>query len=130
MKLKCQEMLAMLGDYVDGELDPEVYEAFTRLTLKTSTHCLMGEDFRYTLTDEFADLYHELEHSVSPAALRDPDNLGEVSARRDRARAGRRPALQALTTSPPGESAGTAAPRPRRSGRAPPDNPTPTAARA
>jgi len=69
----------------EGELD--IYEAFTRLTLKTSTHCLMGEDFRYTLTDEFADLYHELEHSVSPAALRDPDNLGDVSERRDRARA-------------------------------------------
>ncbi len=68
-----------------GELD--VYEAFTRLTLKTSTHCLMGEDFRYSLTDEFADLYHELEHSVSPAALRDPANLGDVSTRRDRARA-------------------------------------------
>lgn len=68
----------------EGELD--IYEAFTRLTLKTSTHCLMGEDFRYTMTDEFADLYHELEHSVSPAALRDPDNLGEVSASRDSAR--------------------------------------------
>jgi len=50
----------------EGELD--IYQAFTRLTLKTSTHCLMGEEFRYTLTDEFADLYHELEHSVSPAA--------------------------------------------------------------
>lgn len=69
----------------EGELD--IYEAFTRLTLKTSTHCLMGEEFRYTLTDEFAELYRELEHSVSPAALRDPAALGEVAARRDRARA-------------------------------------------
>ncbi len=68
-----------------GELD--IYEAFTRLTLKTSTHCLMGTRFRNTLTDEFADLYQELEHSVSPAALRDPAALGEVSARRDAARA-------------------------------------------
>ncbi|NND69380.1 MAG: cytochrome P450, partial [Halioglobus sp.] len=69
----------------DGELD--IYEAFTRLTLKTSTHCLMGTQFRNTLTDEFADLYQELEHSVSPAALRDPAALGEVAARRDAARA-------------------------------------------
>lgn len=69
----------------EGELD--IYQAFTRLTLKTSTHCLMGADFRYTLTEEFAELYHELEHSVSPAALRDPDALGEVARRRDRARA-------------------------------------------
>jgi sterol 14-demethylase len=81
-----REVEDWLQDWEDeGELD--IYDAFTRLTLKTSTHCLMGEDFRYTLTDEFADLYHELEHSVSPAALRDPDNLGEVSERRDRARA-------------------------------------------
>ncbi|MDX1736362.1 MAG: cytochrome P450 [Halioglobus sp.] len=78
-----QDWLEGWGD--EGELD--IYDAFTRLTLKTSTHCLMGAEFRYTLTDEFADLYHELEHSVSPAALRDPGALGEVAARRDRARA-------------------------------------------
>ena len=29
--------------------DPDALKAFTRLTLKTSTHCLMGEDFRYTI---------------------------------------------------------------------------------
>ena len=68
----------------EGELD--MYQAFTQLTLKTSTHCLMGSQFRDTLTDEFADLYHELESSVSPAALRDPSALGEVAVRRDRAR--------------------------------------------
>jgi len=28
MKLKCSELLAALGDYVDGELDPETYQAF------------------------------------------------------------------------------------------------------
>jgi sterol 14-demethylase len=78
-----EDWLQGWGD--EGELD--IYEAFTRLTLKTSTHCLMGEDFRYTLTDEFADLYHELEFAVSPAALRDPDAIGEVAERRDRARA-------------------------------------------
>ena len=81
-----REVEGWLQDWEDeGELD--IYEAFTRLTLKTSTHCLMGEDFRYTMTDEFADLYHELEQSVSPAALRDPEALGEVSRRRDIARA-------------------------------------------
>ena len=68
-----------------GELD--VYEAFTKLTLKTSTHCLMGADFRYTLTDEFAELYHDLEYAVSPAALRDPNGQEEVAIKRDRARA-------------------------------------------
>jgi sterol 14-demethylase len=31
-----------------GEFD--IYEAFTQLTLKTSTHCLLGADFRYQLT--------------------------------------------------------------------------------
>lgn len=80
-----REVEDWLQDWGDeGELD--IYEAFTRLTLKTSTHCLMGSEFRYTLTDEFAGLYQELEHSVSPAALRDPGALGEVSARRDSAR--------------------------------------------
>lgn len=80
------EVEAWIEDWgEEGQLD--IYEAFTRLTLKTSTHCLMGTEFRRTLTDEFADLYQELEHSVSPAALRDPAALGEVSARRDAARA-------------------------------------------
>ncbi|MEM9255927.1 MAG: cytochrome P450 [Pseudomonadota bacterium] len=78
-----QDWLAEWGE--QGELD--VYQAFTQLTLKTSTHCLMGEDIRGQLTEEFSELYQQLEHSVSPAALRDPDALGSVAAMRDDARA-------------------------------------------
>lgn len=81
-----REVEDWVADWDDtGELD--IYEAFTRLTLKTSTHCLMGADFRQSLTDEFAGLYHDLENAVSPAALRDPGALDQACARRDRARA-------------------------------------------
>jgi sterol 14-demethylase len=78
-----EDWISGWGD--EGELD--IYEAFTRLTLKTSTHCLMGADFRYTLTDEFSELYHDLEYAVSPAALRDPGGQEHIAIKRDLARA-------------------------------------------
>lgn len=68
-----------------GEMD--FYEAFTDLTLKTSTHCLLGEDFRYRLTHEFADLYRDLESGIDPSALLDPNQQKDTFHKRDLARA-------------------------------------------
>lgn len=68
----------------EGVLD--FYEAFTDLTLKTSTHCLLGSDFRYRLTGEFADLYRDLEAGLDPSALRDPHQQKERFQKRDLAR--------------------------------------------
>ncbi len=67
-----------------GEVD--IYDAFTRLTLKTSTHCLLGTDFRQQLTEEFAELYHDLEDGLAPSSLTDPFQDAERFRRRDRAR--------------------------------------------
>jgi sterol 14-demethylase len=67
-----------------GEFD--FYDAFTDLTMKTSTHCLLGSHLRYRLTSEFADLYRDLEHGLDPAALRDPYSQKEAYTRRDKAR--------------------------------------------
>lgn len=79
---EAEDFVADWGD--EGEID--IYEKFTELTLKTSTHCLLGTEFRYQLTDEFAELYHDLENGLSPSALRDPDRHEERFIRRDRAR--------------------------------------------
>ena len=68
-----------------GERD--FYEEFQQLVLRTSTHCLMGSEFRAKLTDEFGALYHDLEQAISPASILDPYGQAEVFARRDRARA-------------------------------------------
>ncbi len=76
------DFIAGWGD--SGEID--IYEAFTDLTLKTSTHCLLGSDFRYTLTEEFADLYQDLEHGIDPSALLDPNQTKDTFDKRDRAR--------------------------------------------
>lgn len=77
-----KDFIADWGD--EGELD--TYAAFTDLTLKTSTHCLLGSDFRYTLTNEFAELYHDLENGIDPSALIDPNQQKESFHKRDRAR--------------------------------------------
>ena len=50
MKLKCQEMLAMLGDYVDGELDPEVYEAFQSHLCGCAPCEIVIDNLRQTIT--------------------------------------------------------------------------------
>jgi len=67
-----------------GEI--EFYDAFTDLTLKTSTHCLLGSDFRYRLTGEFAHLYHDLATGIDASSLREPDQQREASRKRDAAR--------------------------------------------
>ncbi len=78
-----EDWIAGWGD--EGERD--FYEEFKELVLRTSTHCLMGAEFRARLTDEFGALYQDLEHAVSPASILDPYGQDEVFARRDRARA-------------------------------------------
>jgi cytochrome P450 len=78
-----EDWIADWGD--SGEID--VLEVFQALVLRTSTHSLMGSDFRAKLTDEFGGLYHELENAVSPEAMLDPYGAGDALKRRDRARA-------------------------------------------
>jgi sterol 14-demethylase len=80
-----KESEAFISDWGDeGEFD--IYEAFTGLTLKTSTHCLLGADFRYQLTEEFGQLYHDLEDGLAPSSISDPYQDTERFQRRDRAR--------------------------------------------
>jgi sterol 14-demethylase len=69
-----EEFIAEWGD--EGEKD--FYEAFTELTLKTSTRCLLGSELRYQLTHEFEELYGDLDRGLDPAALRDPYQAKEA----------------------------------------------------
>lgn len=68
-----------------GELD--IHHAFKELVLRTSTHCLLGQEFRNKLSDEFGALLHDLELAVSPAAVLDPYGAEKIFAQRDRSRA-------------------------------------------
>ena len=78
-----EEFIADWGE--EGEKD--FYEEFKELVLRTSTHCLMGSDFRAKLTDEFGSLFHDLELAISPAAVVDAHSPDEAFAKRDQARA-------------------------------------------
>ena len=69
----------------EGELD--FYDELKELVLRTSTHCLMGSEFRAKLSDEFGALYHDLEVAVSPASIVDPYAQSEIFTRRERSRA-------------------------------------------
>jgi sterol 14-demethylase len=80
-----QETEQFLRDWPDaGEFD--IYDAFTRLTLKTSTHCLLGSEFRQQLTEEFAELYHALEDGLAPSSISNPFQDAERFRARDKAR--------------------------------------------
>ncbi|MEZ4355219.1 MAG: cytochrome P450 [Myxococcota bacterium] len=78
-----EEFIADWGD--EGEKD--FHDTYKDLVLRTSTHCLMGGDFRRRLTDEFGALFHDLEESISPEAVIDAHSEEEAFKRRDRARA-------------------------------------------
>jgi sterol 14alpha-demethylase len=71
----------------DDEGERDFHDELKELVLRTSTHCLMGSEFRAKLTDEFGALYRDLEEAVSPASIVDPYAQSEIFARRDRSRA-------------------------------------------
>jgi sterol 14-demethylase len=64
----------------------ELVEFMKQLTINTASHCLLGREFRYELSGEFADIYHDLEQGVSPIAYHFPYLPIPKFKRRDRAR--------------------------------------------
>ncbi|MDD2658857.1 MAG: cytochrome P450 [Methylococcales bacterium] len=85
-----EQMISGWGD--SGEID--LLEFMKELTIYTSSHCLLGDEFRYELNNEFAKIYHDLEKGVNPLAFVFPYLPLPVFRRRDRARA----RLQELVT--------------------------------
>ncbi|HHH30518.1 MAG TPA: cytochrome P450 [Polyangiaceae bacterium] len=80
-----EEVTRMLRSWGDeGEID---LLAFTKeLTIYTSTRCLIGEEFRAGITDEFFALYKDLEGGVHPLAYFLPNLPIPRFRRRDEAR--------------------------------------------
>ena len=77
-----EQMIASWGD--TGEID--LLEFMKELTIYTSSHCLLGNEFRYELNEEFAKIYHDLEKGVNPLAFVFPYLPLPVFRRRDKAR--------------------------------------------
>jgi sterol 14alpha-demethylase len=78
-----EESIIDWGD--EGVID--FYRYTQSLTNFTSSHCLLGREFRMELTEEFAEVYHDLERSVVPIGYIYPYLPIPVFRRRDRARA-------------------------------------------
>jgi sterol 14-demethylase len=92
-KVIVQEVEQMIANWGDtGEID--LLEFMKELTIYTSSHCLLGDEFRYELNEEFAKIYHDLEKGVNPLAFVFPYLPLPVFRRRDKARA----RLQELVT--------------------------------
>ncbi len=77
-----EDIIANWGD--SGEV--ELVEFMKQLTINTASHCLLGREFRYELSDEFASIYHDLEGGVSPIAYNYPYLPIPRFKRRDAAR--------------------------------------------
>lgn len=79
------EVEAMTRDWNEsGSFD--LLEFTKELTIYTSSHCLLGPEFRYELSAEFAAIYHDLEQSIKPIAYVFPNLPLPVFRRRDKAR--------------------------------------------
>jgi len=84
-KVIVQEVEEAIKDWGDtGEVD--LLEFMKQLTIYTSSHCLLGDEFRYELNEEFAELYHALEKGMAPIAFIFPNLPIPVLRRRDKAR--------------------------------------------
>jgi len=81
-----QEVEEMIGNWGDsGEI--ELVEFMKQLTINTASHCLLGREFRYEMSDEFAHIYHDLEKGVNPLAYHYPNLPIPAFRKRDKARA-------------------------------------------
>ncbi len=90
MKSYAQVIAGEVEDYIADWGDEgvkEFHDTYKDLVLRTSTHCLMGAEFRRKLTDEFGALFHDLEEAINPKAVVDHQSEEESFARRDEARA-------------------------------------------
>ena len=88
-----EEVENLISDWGEsGELD--LLEFTKELTIYTSSHCLLGPEFRHELNKEFAEIYHDLEQGIKPIAYVFPNLPLPVFRRRDKARA----RLQGLVT--------------------------------
>jgi sterol 14-demethylase len=84
-KVIVEEVEQMISNWGDtGEID--LLEFMKELTIYTSSHCLLGDEFRYELNEEFAKIYHDLEKGVNPLAFVFPYLPLPVFRRRDKAR--------------------------------------------
>jgi sterol 14-demethylase len=80
------EVENMIKDWGDsGQID--LLEFTKELTIYTSSHCLLGPEFRYELSSEFVGIYHDLEQAIKPIAYIFPDLPLPSFRRRDKARA-------------------------------------------
>lgn len=77
-----EDIIAGWGE--SGEI--ELVEFMKQLTINTASHCLLGREFRYELSEEFTHIYHDLEQGVSPLAYHFPYLPIPKFIRRDRAR--------------------------------------------
>ena len=90
MKTYAQVIAEEVEDYISDwgdEGEKEFHDTFKELVLRTSTHCLMGAEFRHRLNDEFGELFEQLEHAISPEAVIDYQSEAEAFSTRDEARA-------------------------------------------
>ena len=77
-----EQSLATWGDA--GEID--LVDYCRVLTNYTSSHCLLGREFRKGMTEEFAAVYHSLERGVTPVAYLNAHLPLPSFRERDRAR--------------------------------------------
>lgn len=80
-----QEVEDIISDWHDGG-EVELVAFMKSLTINTASHCLLGKEFRYELSDEFSEIYHDLEQGVSPIAYHFPNLPIPKFRRRDKAR--------------------------------------------
>jgi sterol 14-demethylase len=65
----------------------DIYAFMQTLTSFTSSHCLLGPEFRKEMSEEFARVYHALERSIVPLAYLNAQLPIPKFRKRDRARA-------------------------------------------
>lgn len=80
------EVRGMTAEWGKDAGEFQLVDFMKELTIRTSSHCLLGREFRYEISGEFAQIYHDLEQGVHPLAYHYPNLPIPVFRRRDKAR--------------------------------------------
>jgi sterol 14-demethylase len=84
-EIVADETRRMVQDWGErGEID--LVQFCAQLTNFTSTRCLIGREFREQMSEEFAQVYYDLERGITPAGYIHPHIPLPSTIRRDRAR--------------------------------------------
>jgi len=85
-KIEDETRMYLRNEWGDGTGTVDILKSLSELTILTASRCLHGEDVRTHMFKEVQELYHDLDHGLTPLTVFWPTAPTEAHKKRDAAR--------------------------------------------